>query len=226
MKHRNSHFAVGYWNRIRGRHGVPDQADIDPKALKRLLPNVFLLDARRDGAFNYRLAGTALCERFGGELRDKNFLAHWDRESRAQVATQLRQALRTRTPVCLTSIGATDDCVMVELETVLMPISFGGHEPERFLAVAHALGDLYMLAGRPIAFERLVAVKFVPEGDFEDTVPPRASGAGRSGHPRAPHLQLVSSRGDAPPPSRRVEMSEALKTLFNEFGVKPGRRPD
>ena len=35
MKHRNSHFAVGYWNRIRAGNGVPDQADIDPKALKR-----------------------------------------------------------------------------------------------------------------------------------------------------------------------------------------------
>ena len=49
MKHRNSHFAVGYWSRIRHGRPVPDQADIDPKALKRLLPFVFLLDARPDG---------------------------------------------------------------------------------------------------------------------------------------------------------------------------------
>jgi hypothetical protein len=226
MKHRNSHFAVGYWNRIRGGHAVPDQADIDPKALKRLLPYVFLLDVRRDGSFTYRLAGTALCERFGGELRDKNFLAHWDRESRAHIATHLRQALHTRTPVCFTSIGATEDCVMVELETVLMPISFGGQEPARFLAVANALGDLYALAGRPIAFERLVATKYVPEGDAEPVVPPSTGTPVRTGHPRAPHLQLVSSREEPSVPRRRMEMSEALKTLFNEFGVKPERRKD
>lgn len=230
MKHRNSHFAVGYWSRIRGVSRIPDQADIDPKALKRLLPYVFLLDARHDGSFTYRLAGTALCERFGVELRDHNFLSHWDRESRVALANALRQSLRTRTPLCLTSIGATEDCAMVEIETVLMPITFGGHEPERFLAVAHTLGDVHALAGRPIAFERLVASDFVQEGDAEGTPPspPNGPNSGWTGHPRAPHLQLVSSRDKppAPPPARRLDMSESLKALFAQFGATPERQTD
>jgi hypothetical protein len=222
MKHRHSHFAVGYWNRLRARGGIPDQADIDPKALKRLLPYVFLLDARHDGSFTYRLAGTALCERFGVELRDHNFLTHWDRESRTTLATFLRQALRTRTPVCLTSIAATEDCTMVEIETVLMPITFGGREPERFLAVANALGDLYALAGRPIAFERLVAADFIREGAVDTKEQPPGSGPDPKWqpHPKAPHLSLVSSRENTP--VRRMDMSEAMKTLFAEFGVRPG----
>jgi hypothetical protein len=227
MKHRNSHFAVGYWNRLRARGGIPDQSDIDPKALKRLLPYVFLLDARHDGAFTYRLAGTALCERFGVELRDHNFLSHWDRESRSTLATFLRQSLRTRTPLCLTSIGATEDCTMVEIETVMMPVTFGGaSEPERFLAVANALGDLYPLAGRPIAFERLVAADFIREGG-QDAGDPPADGT-RTGiaHPRAPYLQLVSSRDKPATPMRRLDMSEALKNLFAEFGARPERQSD
>ena len=76
MKHRNSHFAVGYWSRLRQGRLAPDQADIDPRALKRLLPNVFLLEARGDGAFVYRLAGTALCDRYGAELRGSDRRAH------------------------------------------------------------------------------------------------------------------------------------------------------
>jgi hypothetical protein len=227
MKHRNSHFAVGYWNRLRARGGVPDQSDIDPKALKRLLPYVFLLDARHDGSFTYRLAGTALCERFGVELRDHNFLSHWDRDSRTQLATALRQCLRSKTPLCLTSIGATDDCVMVEIETVLMPITFGGDEPERFLGVANALGDLYALAGRPIAFERLVAADFIREGESEAAEPPSSgNNSGWTPHPRAPHLSLVSSRErSAPPPPRRPDLSDTMKMLFDQFGATP-RRPD
>jgi hypothetical protein len=225
MKHRHSHFAVGYWNRLRARGGIPDQADIDPKALKRLLPYVFLLDARHDGSFTYRLAGTALCERFGIELRDHNFLTHWDRESRTTLATFLRQSLRTRTPVCLTSIAATEDCTMVEIETVLMPITFGGREPERFLAVANALGDLYALAGRPIAFERLVAADFIREGAVDTKQqPPGGPHPDWQPHPRAPHLQLVSSRDTTP--VRRMDMSEAMKTLFAEFGARPGPQAD
>lgn len=219
MKHRNSHFAVGYWSRIRAGQSVPDQADIDPKALKRLLPYVFLLDSRADGSFTYRLAGTALCERFGMELRDKNFLAHWDRDSRTLIATLLRQSLRTGTPLCLTSIGATEECRMIEIETVLMPIAFGGEEPERFLAVAHTMGDLYALGGRAIQFERLVASSFINEGEAFEVPPPDGT------HPaarqaKAPHLHLVSSRDTAPPP-RRTPMSEAMKTLFAQFGAKP-----
>lgn len=219
MKHRNSHFAVGYWSRIRAGQSVPDQADIDPKALKRLLPYVFLLDSKSDGSFSYRLAGTALCERFGMELRDRNFLAHWDRDSRALLATLLRQSLRTGTPLCLTSIGATEECRMIEIETVLMPIAFGGNEPERFLAVAHTMGDLYALGGRAIQFERLVASSFVNEGEAFDT--PQLEGSNIAvGHPKAPHLHLVSSR-DTPPPPRRSPMSDAMKALFAQFGAKP-----
>ena len=235
MKHSNSHFAVGYWSRIRAGRAVPDQADIDPKALKRLLPYVFLLDVRPDSTFTYRLAGTALCERFGVELRDHNFLAHWDRESRASLATLLRQSIRTRTPLCLTSIGATEDCRMIEIETVLMPISFGGRDPERFLAVAHVLGDPYPLAGRAIAFERLVASIFVQEGEATDATPPSISppsdsngGDATRSHPRAPHLRLVSSRetvGTVSEPAH-FDAGEALRELFARLGTAPARRID
>src|SRR5205807_5622550 len=105
MKHRNSHFAVGYWSRIRHGRATPDQADIDPRALKRLLPFVFLLDARVGDTFVYRLAGTTLCERYGGGLRGRDFLAHWGSGSRVRVAGLLRYALNEGSPACLTSIG-------------------------------------------------------------------------------------------------------------------------
>jgi len=201
MKHRNNHFAVGYWSRIRRGRTAPDQADIDPKALKRLLPFVFLLDARPDGSFVYRLAGTTLCERYGTELRGTNYLSHWDADSRGRLGVLLRQALVSRTPVCLTSVGATDDCRMVEIETVLMPITFGSEEPERFLAVAQVLTDVLPLAGRPISFERLVSSSLVREDDDLGSselppppAPPEAVNGNWRPHPKAPHLRLVVSR--------------------------------
>jgi hypothetical protein len=194
MKHRNSHFAVGYWSRIRQGRPAPDQSDIDPKALKRLLPFVFLLDARPDGSFIYRLAGTTLCDRYGGELRGRNFLGHWDADSRARLSEQLRQSLRARLPVCLTSIGATNDCRMIEIETVLMPITFGADRPERFLGVAQVLTDVAPLAGRPIAFERLVTTAIVrEENTAAESPPPPPGDDGWRAHPRAPHLRLVAT---------------------------------
>src|SRR5258706_3902556 len=200
MKHRNSHFAVGYWSRIRHGRAAPDQADIDPKVLKRLLPFVFLLDARPDGTFVHRLAGTALCERYGGELRGRNFLGHWDADSRARLTALLHQALAQKLPASLISVGATEDCRMLETETVLMPLTFGGEAPQRFLGVAQVLTDVSALAGRPITFERLVSSKLIREDETSSkTAVPQQLAAltGWRAHPRAPHLEFVASHGNS-----------------------------
>src|SRR4029077_9168850 len=78
MKHKNSHLLVGYWSRLRRGRDVPDQTDIDPRQLKRMLSSVFILDAENPARPIYRLAGTGLCERFGFELKGTGFLAHWE----------------------------------------------------------------------------------------------------------------------------------------------------
>lgn len=228
MKHRNNHFAVGYWSRIRHGRSTPDQADIDPKALKRLLPFVFLLDAR-GGAFVYRLAGTTLCERYGSELRGRDFLFQWDPDSRTRLTEQLRRSLRACVPVCLTSIGATDDCHMVEIETVLMPIAFGANYPERFLGVAQVLTDVLPLAGHPISFERLVSSALVHEEDaFDKTPPPPPPPIERwRAHPRAPHLRLVTTseavQGD---PDSLLLGGDPLVALLDLAGPSGGAIPN
>ena len=116
MKHKNSHLLVGYWNRVRGGRAVPDQTDIDPRAIKRMLASVFILDVDNPSRPIYRLAGTGLCERFGFELRGTGFLAHWDAQSAVALASLLRQALMMRKPVCVSSIGTSANAGMVELE--------------------------------------------------------------------------------------------------------------
>ena len=49
MKHKNSHLLVGYWSRLRKGRDVPDQTDIDPRAIKRLLSYTFILDCENPG---------------------------------------------------------------------------------------------------------------------------------------------------------------------------------
>ena len=126
MKHKNSHLLVGYWSRLRRGRSVPFQGDIDPRAIKRLLSYVFILDCENPARPVYRLAGTALCERFGFELKGTSFLAHWEAQSGLSLTSLLRQALSASQPICLSSIAATADNGMVELETILTPISLDG----------------------------------------------------------------------------------------------------
>jgi hypothetical protein len=199
MKHKNSHLLVGYWDRLRKGRAVPDQTDLDPRAIKRMLPSVFILDAESPSHPIYRLAGTGLCERFGFELRGTGFLAHWDSQSSIALVTLLRQALRRSQPVCISSIGTSPSAGLVELETILAPISFNGGETNRFLGMIQLLSDQTMLNGKPIAFQRIEGSQFIRESDplspFDDLPPPPANGLRDFGaHPRAPHLRLVVSQ--------------------------------
>jgi hypothetical protein len=217
MKHKNSHLLVGYWSRIRNGRNFPDQTDIDPRSLKRMLSHVFILDAVNPGGPTYRLAGTALCERFGMELKGTGFLTRWESQSGVALASLLKQALKISQSVCLSSIGATADCGMVELETILAPIGFNGCGPSRFLGMTQTLTDAMSLDGQPIAFQRLIASEFVRE---EEPVPvymhqPPASLAAQAlrNHSRAPHLHLVASR-EGPAPTH-FEPAETLRRVFD-----------
>ena len=199
MKHKNSHLLVGYWSRLRAGREVPDQTDIDPRALKRLLAYAFILDCENPVRPVYRLAGTALCERFGFELKGTGFLAHWEAQSSLSLAPLLRQALKLRQPLCLSSIAATADNGMVELETVLTPVSFNGGEPCRFFGLVQMLSDPTPLLGRNIAYQRLIASQLVredepvPQYDQTNPPPPPPPPIHRA-HAKAPYLRLVISR--------------------------------
>lgn len=222
MKHKNSHLLVGYWSRLRNGRDVPDQTDIDPRAIKRMLSHVFILDVINPARPIYRLAGTGLCERFGMELKGTGFLANWEGQSGIALNSLLKQALKTRQPVCLSSIGATADCGMVELETILAPISFDGGEPVRFVGLTQVLSDMALLGGRPIAFQRLVASQLVREDEPLSPMtlpppPPPVQIQRNHSHPRAPHLRLVVSQ-DRPAPVN-VDSNETLRRMAQLFGA-------
>jgi hypothetical protein len=229
MKHKNSHLLVGYWSRLRKGRAVPDQTDIDPRAIKRMLSSVFILDVENPARPIYRLAGTGLCERFGFELKGTGFLSHWEPQSALALASLLRQALKLRQPVCLSSIGATADSGMVELETVLAPISFNGEEPTRFIGMIQILGDQSFLSGKPIAFQRLAASQLIHEDEplssYDNLPPPPPPSSGLRtlrDHPKAPHLRLVVSQ--TRPAATTVHFSDeaALNLLKNlQAGLRP-----
>jgi hypothetical protein len=222
MKHRNSHLLVGYWSRLRRGRDLPDQADIDPRAIKRMLSHVFILEAADTTKPHYRLAGTALCDRFGFELKGTNFLSHWEAQSRSSLTLLLRQAIALKQPVCISSIGATAECGMVEMETILAPVTFGDEAPVRFVGLTQILSDTAQLGGKPIAFERLVGSQLVQEDEplSTNTLPPPPTlppGDALRSHPRAPHLRLVISQDR--PVSVHTEMDEMMLRMIAALDI-------
>ena len=226
MKHKNSHLLVGYWSRLRKGRDVPDQTDIDPRAVKRMLAYTFILDAESSARPTYRLAGTALCERFGMELKDTNFLSHWETQSGVAPASLLKQALRLKQPVCLSSIAVTADNGMVELEILLAPISFNGGEPTRFIGLVQLLSDPGPLRHRTIAFQRLAGSQLVREDEPLSTFdtlpppPPPAPPPSLRSHPKAPHLRLVVSQKN--PATVHFDAEAILQGVFGALSVVGG----
>jgi hypothetical protein len=222
MKHKNSHLLVGYWSRLRAGREVPDQTDIDPRSLKRLLSYTFILDCENPARPVYRLAGTALCERFGFELKGTGFLANWEAQSSLSLAPLLRQALKMRQPVCLSSIAATADNGMVELETVLTPVSFNGGEARRFFGLVQMLSDPAPLLGRTIAYQRLIASQLIredepaPNYDQGNLPPPPPPGPSLRSHVKAPYLRLVISRDN--PNLNAFGAGDLLQKMFEFVG--------
>lgn len=217
MKHRNSHLLIGYWNRIRAGRDIPDQAEIDPRAIKRMLSHVFILDGRDAARPIYRLAGTTLCERFGLELRGTNFFAHWEARARDRLVLLLRQSLHMKQPVWLSAIGITSQNAMMEMETVLAPLAFGPGAPRRFLGIAQFLSDGTQLGGRPIAYERLIDCRIIcehetPARPSEPPPPPPPYDPGRTSV-KAPHLRLVVSH-DGPTTVHR-DMDHDMRHLIS-----------
>jgi hypothetical protein len=219
MKHRNSHLLIGYWSRIRRGRDLPEQADVDPRAIRRMLSQVFILDASNAARPAYRLAGTALCERFGFELRGTSFLAHWEERAQGTLALLVGQSLAAKQPVCLSAIGVTAHAAMIEMETVVAPLAVNG-APQRLLGITQFLGDAAQLAAQPISYERLMGAKMIREDDTtgrmsDPPIPPPRSGIGT----RAPHLKLVVSRSD--PVTLHCEMDDTMRKLVAAFDITP-----
>ena len=108
---------------------------------------------------------------------------------------------------------------MVEVETVLAPVSFGTDQPTRFMGQMQILGDTAPLAGRVIAFERLVGSKFIREDEplpaLDTPLPSPAFRPALRVHRKAPHLRLVVSQSE--PMLANHELDATLLRVLDAF---------
>lgn len=155
MEHINSDLMLWYWNSLRKGRIAPNQSDIEPRAIRKVLPTVFILDASVPSHPTYRLAGTQLCAWFGSELKGKNFLAHWDANASETLAWLLHRGMTLHLPLCIHSLCSCGNDHPVKLETTLAPIGAGASEPTRFIGLAQRLGAELEISEMNFAFQQL-----------------------------------------------------------------------
>lgn len=121
MKLHTSKCLYEYWNELRGENIAPKRKDLDPMALKNILPNLFLLDMISSDNYNFRLAGTKTCNIFGAELTGHNFLELWNADDKDSFVSLLDTLTEQGVGIVCGLKGEAED-VKVTLEFLALPL--------------------------------------------------------------------------------------------------------
>lgn len=139
-----------YWNALRNGRSLPQRSEVDPAALRLVLPNLFILQRYDSDHVNFRVAGTAICAAFGRELRDHNFIALWERNRQPVVRDLLLRVAETAQVAIVRAVGATLDKRNFPAEVVLLALAddWGAHT--RILGIAKFGRDEEILGWRKL----------------------------------------------------------------------------
>ena len=122
MRHKTTETVFNYFNTLRAGRPAPLRTEIDPAALKSVLPDLFIMEKGRDGIIRFRLAGTRLCAMLGQEMRDRTFSDIWDPavRHRMRLAADTVLANRKALEIAVTAVDA--DGMALSLEMLMLPL--------------------------------------------------------------------------------------------------------
>lgn len=112
-----------YWNGLRGGRSVPARVDIEPGKISAILDRVFLLETEADGRITYRLAGSTICEQFGADLRNQDYLAFWPGRDRSVLASLFRDLAENGDVAIIESEALTRSGRDIVFEMSILPLS-------------------------------------------------------------------------------------------------------
>jgi len=135
--HRNAKLLIDYWMQLRQEQDPPSRAQIDPNAIRTILPNVFMLERIDRDHVIFRLAGTEICALFGREFRAQNFLSFWYGACRAQARSLIEDVLAAPGPGVVAAHAETVAGDRLDLEWVLLPITSPAGALTRVLGCMH-----------------------------------------------------------------------------------------
>lgn len=151
MRSKTSMQLFQYWNLIRGDRELPRRDEIEPSAIRKLLPELFILERDSFGSIKFRLAGTHVCALFGQELRGQQFGTLWFGPQAGRTLQVSRQVMARHVPVMLSAIALTEDRRELEIEALLLPLASNEGHSDRILGSLSPLSRPYWLHAAPVS---------------------------------------------------------------------------
>ena len=141
MIHSELRALYGYWNRLRAGRKTPLRSDIDPRDMACDARNLFILENLGRGNIRFRLAGTAIVDAFGMELRGMNARAIMVTGSRESFTALINETLEDPGIGYARLRNAADESGIWEINLLPLRSDFG--------AIDRVIGCLHPLVGTP-----------------------------------------------------------------------------
>ncbi len=155
MIHSEIRALYNYWERLRAGRPCPYRAEVDPRDMDCDARNLFVLEDLGQGNLRFRLAGTALVDAFGYELRGMSARSIMEGKARESFVALVSETL-AEPGVGYARLMAPDGESVWEV--VLLPLR------DNFGKIERLIGCLHPVSGRtPEAGD----VKRTDEGDEE-----------------------------------------------------------
>lgn len=152
MIHRDNRALASYWEELRSGRPCPYRAEVDPRDITSKISNLFILEDLGQGNVRFRLAGTALTDAFGMELRGMHVRSMMDPSARLSFAELIRETLAEPGVgyARLRRAGGRREL----WELVLLPLRSDKGQVDRLIGSLHALDPAGSTpAEPPLSFE-------------------------------------------------------------------------
>lgn len=149
MRNQASRRIFDYWTDLRRNRAAPLRTEIDPAALRHLLPHLFIATVGSEGLSTFRLAGTRICDLFGRELRGAAFAEAWLEDDRQRAIEIVYNVIHYEQPALL-DVFASDSDTRHDYEMLLLPVrSFAEVRSDRVLGALLPHGSPYLATRLP-----------------------------------------------------------------------------
>lgn len=135
------HFLLDWWSTARGAGDLPDRRDLDPVALKPLMPWLLIAEATRPPfKIRYRLVGTGVAQYSGFDFTGGYLDELWPGEAAKRFTGYYQQVHDSRAPLFGSATEPTTAGTEFTYEFAILPLTRGGTAVEQFVCVEDYFG--------------------------------------------------------------------------------------
>ena len=156
MKQTASLWLFTYWNELRNGRKAPNRFEIEPMKIGPLLPETFILETDESRCFQFRLAGTRICETYGYELKGLDFISFWkNRNDREAIESLLHTIKEDGSAGLLEFTAMSKEGESCRFEILLLPLIHSGDSVNRIMGSLSPIDEPYWLGTKRLVAQQL-----------------------------------------------------------------------